>query len=184
MNIAVYCSSSNHISENYLQTAYKLGQWIAASGHTLVFGGATGGSMTAVSEGAASTGGQIIGVIPNAVKRMNRQSTLCTELVEVKSMSERKAAMRKLADMFIVLPGSFGTLDEMFDVTAAGVVGEHRKTLIVNNENGFYDCLISLIDRMRQEKFIPFDNENYKPIFVESIEKCIEKIIEYQINKS
>ncbi|MDR0810954.1 MAG: TIGR00730 family Rossman fold protein, partial [Paludibacter sp.] len=159
MNIAVYCSSSNSIAENYLQTAHSLGEWIAKNGHTLVFGGATGGSMSAVSEGAASAGGKIIGVIPNAVKRMNRQSPLCTELVAVKTMSERKAQMQQLADVFVVLAGSFGTLDEMFDVAAAGVVGEHRKPLIVINENGFYNCLISQIDRMRQEKFIPVESE-------------------------
>jgi len=78
MNIAVYCSSSNHIAPSYLDTAFKLGSWIAKNGHCLVFGGATGGSMTAVSEGAASEKGQIVGIIPEAVERMGRVNTLCT----------------------------------------------------------------------------------------------------------
>ena len=175
MNIAVYCSSSDYIPENYMISARKLGEWIAVSGNTLVFGGATGGLMTEVSEGAADKGGRIIGVIPHAVKRMNRQSMVCTELVEVATMSERKAKMQELADIFVVLPGSAGTLDEMFDVFAAGVVGEHQKPIILVNENGFYEHLLLQIERMRKEEFIPI--EFYKLVIVNNIDECIEKIM-------
>ncbi len=174
MNIAVYCSSSNHIAENYKQSAYRLGEWIAESGNVLVFGGATGGLMTSVSEGVASGKGQIVGVIPQAVIKMNRQNPLCSELITVESMSERKAKMKEVADIFVVLPGSYGTLDEMFDVTASAIVGEHKKPLIVVNENGFYDDLLMLIARMRLEKFIPV--ENYKPVVVDNIDGCIASL--------
>ena len=178
MNIAVYCSSSNHIAENYLSTAYKLGEWIALQGHVLIFGGATGGSMSAVSEGAAMTGAKVIGVIPPAVINMNRQSPFCSELIKVKDMSERKAVMKEIADVFVILPGSYGTLDEMFDVTASGIVGEHKKPLIVINENGFYEYLIKLTDRMKEERFIPI--ENYKPIFVNTVVECFQEIAHYR----
>lgn len=171
MNIAVYCSSSNHIPENYKNSAYVLGQWMAESGNTLVFGGATGGLMTSISEGASASGGKITGIIPQAVIRMNRQSALCTELITVETMSERKAKMQELADVFVVLPGSYGTLDEMFDVMAAAIVGEHKKQLIVVNENGFYDDLMRQIERMIDEKFIPV--VNYKPLIVSNISDCI-----------
>jgi uncharacterized protein (TIGR00730 family) len=167
MNIAVYCSSSNHIPESYKDSAYALGQWIADSGNALIFGGATGGLMTSVSEGASASGGKITGIIPQAVIKMNRQSALCTELITVETMSDRKATMKELADVFVVLPGSYGTLDEMFDVIAAAIVGEHKKQLIVVNENGFYDDLIRQIERMIYEKFIPV--VNYKPLIVNSM---------------
>jgi uncharacterized protein (TIGR00730 family) len=176
MNIAVYCSSSNHIADYYLEAGRKLGEWIAANGHTLVFGGATGGLMSTVSEGAFNKNGKIIGVIPQAVINMNRQSPHCSELIEIETMSERKARMRVISDIFVVLPGSYGTLDELFDVTASAIVGEHKKQIIIVNENGFYDALLTLIDRMREEKFIPI--EKFKPTIVSDTVSCINALNE------
>ncbi len=175
MNIAVYCSSSNHIAQNYLDTAFALGSWIAKNGHSLVFGGATGGSMSAVSQGAAVENGEIIGVIPEAVERMGRENPLCTELVAVKTMGERKELMKTRADVFVVLPGSYGTLDELFDVLAGGIVGEHKKLVIILNENGFYDDMIKQTDRMRVEMFIPV--EYFKPLIANDLEECYTFIV-------
>jgi cytokinin riboside 5'-monophosphate phosphoribohydrolase len=174
MNIAVYCSSSNMIAQKYLKTAFELGSWIAENNHILVFGGATGGSMSAVSEGAASKQGKILGIIPEAVIRMKRANPLCTELIEVVTMGERKELMKKNADIFVVLPGSYGTLDELFDVVAAGVVGEHKKPVILMNENGFYNDLLQQTNRMREEMFIPI--ENYKLQIANDLDDCFNKI--------
>lgn len=174
MNIAVFCSSSNHIDVRYKKEAFLLGEMIAESGNTLVFGGATGGLMDSVAEGARSKNGEIIGVIPQAVIKMNRQSPLPTELIIVETMSERKAKMKEFSDVFIVLPGSYGTLDEMLDIVASGVVGEHKKQLIIVNQNGFYNNFLEQIEFMRSEMFIPV--ENYKPIVVQDINACFELI--------
>lgn len=175
MKIAVFCSSSNHIAEQYKLAAFRLGEMIADLGHTLVYGGATGGLMDSVSEGTASKKGTIIGVIPDAVIKMDRQSNLPTSLITVETMSERKAQMKKLSDVFVVLPGSYGTLDEMLDIIASGVVGEHKKPLIIVNQDGFYDLFVQQVDRMRNEHFMPAV-EKYKPILVADIKQCIEKI--------
>ncbi len=181
MNIAVYCSSSNTIGEKFTNEAYKLGEWIAENGHTLVFGGATGGSMTSVSEGAYFKGGKIIGVIPNAVVRMNRESPLCSELISCETMSERKEKMKTIADVFVALPGSFGTLDELFDVVASGIVGEHKKPTILVNQDGFFDDLISLKLKMENEGFIPASHQNYKYIIADNIDQCTEIIKTYYL---
>jgi len=175
MNIAVFCSSSNHIADHYKQSAFLLGKLIAQSGNTLVYGGATGGLMDSVAEGAQSQKGSIIGVIPYAVIKMNRQSALSTQLITVETMSERKAQMKSFADIFVVLPGSYGTLDEMLDIVASGIVGEHKKPLIIINQNGFYDLFLKQIDHMRSESFIPSD-EKYKPIIARDITSCMELI--------
>ncbi|HEY5593455.1 MAG TPA: TIGR00730 family Rossman fold protein, partial [Paludibacter sp.] len=108
MNIAVFCSSSNNISDHYKQTAFRLGELIAESGHTLVYGGATGGLMDAVAEGTLNKNGKIIGVIAQAIILMKRQSSLPTELIVVETMSNRKDKMRTMSDVFVVLPGSYG----------------------------------------------------------------------------
>ena len=175
MNIAVFCSSSNHIADHYKQSAFLLGKLIAETGNTLVYGGATGGLMDAVAEGAQSKNGKIIGVIPHAVVKMNRQSSLPSELIMVETMSERKALMKSLTDAFVVLPGSYGTLDEMLDIIASGVVGEHNKKLIIVNQDGFYDLFLNQINFMRSESFIPAE-EKYKPIIVQDINHCMELI--------
>lgn len=175
MNIAVYCSSSNSIADKYKQTGFRLGELIAESGNTLVYGGATGGLMDSVSEGVHSKNGKIIGVISLAIIKMNRQSLLCTELITVETMSERKAQMKELSDIFVVLPGSYGTLDEMLDVVTSGIVGEHKKPLIIINQDGFYNQFLNQIDYMRSESFIPAE-EKYKPIVYSDINQCMELI--------
>jgi uncharacterized protein (TIGR00730 family) len=175
MNIAVFCSSSNHIADHYKQSAFQLGELIAESGNTLVYGGGTGGLMDSVAEGAKNKNGSIIGVIAQAIIKMKRQSTLPTQLIVVETMSERKEKMKLISDVFIVLPGSYGTLDEMLDIIASGVVGEHKKPLILTNEGGFYELFLSQINQMRNEHFIPTE-EKYKPIIANSISHCMEII--------
>ncbi len=175
MNIAVFCSSSNRIAEHYRQTAFQLGEIIALSKHTLIFGGATGGLMDAVAEGAQLHNGEIIGVIPQAIIRMKRQSLISTKVIEVESMNDRKATMKALADAFVVLPGSYGTLDEMFDIVSSGIVGEHKKPLVLINHDGFYNQLIRQIDHMRAESFIPLE-EVYIPLIVDDVKQCMQAL--------
>ena len=175
MNIAVYCSSSNRIADKYKQTAFDLGLWIAENGHTLIYGGASGGLMDAVAKGAVAKEGTIIGVIAKAIVRMSRLSELPTELITVSSMSERKAVMKEKSDLFVVLPGSYGTLDEMLDIVAAGIVGEHKKPLMIFNQDGFYNLFLEQLDLMRDENFIP-QYETYKPLIANDFEHCIEII--------
>jgi len=85
-------------------------------------------------------------------------------------MGERKELMKQRADVFVVLPGSYGTLDELFDVIAAGVVGEHNKKVILVNENGFYNDLLRLSEHMRTEMFIPV--EYFKPVIAADLGEC------------
>jgi uncharacterized protein (TIGR00730 family) len=171
MNIAVFCSSSNQIPSAYKQAAFQLGQFIAESGNTLVYGGSTGGTMDDIALGAKEKGGKIIGVIAQPIIKMHRQSTLPTEQIIVENLSERKNKMKQLADVFVVLPGSYGTFDEMLDVIASGVVGEHHKPLVIVNEQHFFDDFIRQINKMKVVQLLP-EPENYQPVFVENIHQC------------
>lgn len=175
MNIAVFCSSSNHIANHYKQSAFRLGELIAESGNTLVYGGATGGLMDSVAKGARSKSGLVIGVIPQAVIKMKRQSTLPTQLITVETLNDRKAQMKTLADIFVILPGSYGTLDEMLDIIASGIVGEHQKPVVIINQDGFYNHFLKQIDFMRSELFIPIE-EKFKPLIVQNINGFMELI--------
>lgn len=175
MRIAVYCSAKDVIPEEYLQLGDALGTWIGQHGHTLVYGGATGGLMSRTSNAAKAAGAHVIGVIPPRIKAAGRLAANCDELIEVANMAERKLRMRELADCFVCLPGSYGTLDEMMDVLASGTVGEHQKNLYVLNFQGFYDHLKGLADHMRTLHFLP-QQEHYVPIYANSLEELYQMI--------
>ncbi len=172
MTIAVYCSAKNNIPEEYKSLGRELGAWIAQNNHTLLYGGATGGLMTEVSNAARENGGEVIGVIPPRIIKSGRKADNCTELIEVANMAERKQRMREMADVFVCLPGSYGTLDEMMDVIASGTVGEHKKHIYIVNHNGFYAPLVEQIKQMKALGFIPAE-ESYRPRVVNTISELI-----------
>lgn len=175
MKIAVYCSAKDVIPEEYLSLGDSLGAWIAANGHTLVYGGATGGLMSRVSNAVRSHGGEVIGVVPKRIIQAGRLAKNCTKIHKVASMSRRKQKMREIADCFVCLPGSYGTLDEMYDVIASGTVGEHRKPIIILNYKGFYEGLKVEADHMRELRFLP-EHEAYKPIYAATLEEVIDNL--------
>ena len=179
MRIAVYCSAKDAIPEEYLALGDALGTWIGENGHTLIYGGATGGLMTRTSNAAKAAGATVIGVIPPRIKAAGRKADNCDELYMVQNMSERKQIMRDLADVIVCLPGSYGTLDEMMDATSSAIVGEHHKKTFVLNYKGFYEPLKQQIEAMRSLHFIP-EQEAYKPIFVDTLEELYQEIINHK----
>ena len=175
MRIAVYCSAKDAIPEEYLALGDALGKWLGSNGHTLIYGGATGGLMSRVSDATKAAGGYVIGVIPPRIITSGRKAANCDELYRVRCMSERKQAMRDMSDVIICLPGSYGTLDEMMDATSSAIVGEHHKPVYVLNYKGFYEPLKQQIELMEQLQFIPAQ-QAYKPVFVDTLEELFESL--------
>ena len=157
------------IPEEYLSLGDELGRWLAQNGFTLVYGGATGGLMSRVSNAARQAGGEVIGVVPKRIIEAGRLAHNCTKIYKVANMSRRKQKMKDLADCFVCLPGSYGTLDEMFDVIASGTVNEHNKPVIILNYKGFYEGLRIEAEYMRSLNFLPKE-EHYKPQFVPTLQ--------------
>lgn len=179
MRIAVYCSAKDAIPEDYLQLGDALGKWLGEQGHTLVYGGATGGLMSRTSDAAKKAGAHVVGVIPPRIKAAGRLATNCDYLIEVNNMSERKQRMRDEADIIVCLPGSYGTLDEMMDATSSAIVGEHHKPTYVLNYKGFYEPLKQQIHVMQDLHFIPAQ-QHYKPVFVDSLDELYTEIVNYK----
>lgn len=175
MKIAVYCSAKDVIPEEYLQLGDALGAWIGENGHTLIYGGATGGLMSRTSDAAKAAGAFVTGVVPLRIIASGRKAANCDHLIEVNNMSERKQRMRDEADVIICLPGSYGTLDEMMDATSSAIVGEHHKPTYVLNYKGFYEPLKQQLEHMKSLQFIP-QEEHYRPIFVDSLNELYEII--------
>lgn len=144
-SICVFCGSSLGNDPIYKQIAQATGQAIAEQGLTLIYGGGRSGLMGVVADSAIQAGGQVIGVIPNALVDRELAHTGLTALHVVNDMHERKTKMAELADAFIALPGGAGTLEEIFEQWTWSQLGIHQKPCAFLNIDGFYDGLIQTI---------------------------------------
>jgi uncharacterized protein (TIGR00730 family) len=150
-SICVYCSSSTEIDDSYLRLAERVGVRIGKGGHRLVSGGGRVSMMGAVATAARAHGAYTIGVIPRHLVSYEVADHEADELLVVDTMRERKALMDAHAEVFLVLAGGIGTLEEFFEVWTASSLGMHPKRVIMLDEDQFYqplwDFLQSLIER-------------------------------------
>ncbi|MEU7831741.1 MULTISPECIES: TIGR00730 family Rossman fold protein [unclassified Nonomuraea] len=153
MNICVFCASSQKIDEKYLQLATEVGVELAQRGHTLVSGGATVSCMGAITAATRASGGRTIGVIPQVLVDIEVADTGSDELIVTTGMRERKAAMDERSDAFLVLPGGIGTLEELFEIWTARVLGIHDRPLVILDPWGLYTPLRQLIENMYDAGF-------------------------------
>jgi uncharacterized protein (TIGR00730 family) len=152
--IGIFCGSRAGARPEYLRTAAEIGEAIAERGGTLIYGAGGVGLMGAASDAAHQAGAKVIGVIPASLHERERLENACGEILVVENMHARKALMYKLADAFVVLPGGYGTMDELMEVTAWNQLGFHHRPLVLANVNGFFDPLLSMLDRMAIDGFI------------------------------
>ncbi|NBN89969.1 MAG: TIGR00730 family Rossman fold protein [Actinobacteria bacterium] len=153
-SIAVYCGSSNGVDPSYVRCAHDFGALLAREGIALVYGGGNVGLMGAVADGALRAGGEVHGVITEALRVKELAHLELTSLVVVDTMHERKAAMADRADAFVALPGGFGTFDELFEVITWTQLGIHEKPCGMLNHKGFFDDLVAFIDKTTAAGFI------------------------------
>ncbi|MEV0622865.1 TIGR00730 family Rossman fold protein [Nonomuraea sp. NPDC050404] len=153
MNICVYCASSLNIDDKYIELAARVGTELARRGHTLVSGGGSISCMGAVTSAARAAGGRTIGVIPQVLVDMEVADTESHELIVTADMRERKGIMDARSDAFLVLPGGIGTLEELFEIWTARVIGIHDRPLVLLDPFGLYDPLKKLIDGMYEQGF-------------------------------
>lgn len=152
--ICVFCGSSPGRGSAYLHAAEQLGQLMAQRGIGLVYGGASVGLMGAVANAVLAAGGQVTGVIPQALVAREVAHNGLEDLRIVGSMHERKALMADLSDAFVALPGGIGTLEELFEVWTWTQLGNHTKPCGVLNVNGFYSTLGLFLDHVVEEGFL------------------------------
>ncbi len=153
MNICVFSSSSNAISDIYFEEARKLGHLIGKGNHTLVNGGANVGLMEILTIAASKAGAKTIGVIPERLKERSLTSDNSHEVIVTRDMQERKAKMREISDVFIALPGGFGTLEEILEVITLRQLSYHNKAIIFINTNNYFDHLFKQFEVSYNEMF-------------------------------
>lgn len=145
MNICVYGASGSELDKRYFDAARELGALIAGHGHSLVFGGGSGGLMGSCALGAYENGGEIIGVAPSFFDEPGVFFPHCTRFIETQTVRERKAVMEELAGAFIAMPGGIGTLEELLEILTLKQLGQNRKPLALLNTLGYYDALVSFL---------------------------------------
>lgn len=179
MNIAVYCGAAKGNDVIYTQTAETVGKWIAEAGHTLVYGGGNVGLMGVVANTVMEHGGKAIGVIPNILFIREQRHDGLTQIIDTKSMSERRDKMMELADAFIALPGGPGTLDEISEIIMMLRIREMDSPCVLFNTEGFYNPLKALIQNMVDAEFSDQQDLD-KLLFSDDIGKIADFIEHYQ----
>ncbi len=179
-NIAVYLGSAPACKDVYKGLAYEMGYRLAAAGMTLVYGGAAVGTMGALADGAKAAGGAVIGVFPKGFQGTKevRESGIpvvqqnLTRFIETAGFAERKQVMEDLSEACIVMPGSFGTMDELFTYACNRAIDKHTKPIFLFNFEGYYDPLKQLLSNMQEAGFM-------KPFMAAAITFCdtIEEIL-------
>jgi uncharacterized protein (TIGR00730 family) len=160
--ICVYCGSSAGRHPAYLQSAGELGRRLASRDIGLVYGGAGIGVMGAIADAVLDAGGEVIGVIPEALAVKEVAHASLTEQHVVQSMHERKALMADLSDGFIALPGGWGTLEEIFEILTWAQLGFHEKPCGLLNVRGYFDSLFGFLEHQIEEQFV-------KPVYREML---------------
>jgi len=152
MKIVVYCSSQEGLDEKYRLLARDLGSWIGEHGHTLVYGGSNAGLMHITAAAVHEAGGHIMGVIPEMFR--HRIDPVCDEVVYTANLGDRKQYMIEHGDVFVVMPGGIGTLDEWMSTLAVMTIGnDDPRPVIVANIDGLYDATVQQLADMTRTPF-------------------------------
>lgn len=148
MNITVYLGANEGNDPFLKEIVRELGAWIGTNGNTLVYGGSKSGLMGELAESVLQAGGKVIGVEPQFFIDAGFVYDEITELITTKDMSERKAKMIELGDVFIAFPGGTGTLEEITEVMSKVSLKHLDAPCILYNLNGYYDSLKQLLEHM------------------------------------
>ncbi len=152
--LAVYCGSATPADPTYIEGARALGRTFAERGIGLVYGGGRTGLMGAIADGALEGGGEVIGVIPQALVDAEVAHRGLTELHVVQGMHQRKQMFTDLSDGFVTIPGGTGTMDELWEALSWAQLGYHADPVGLLNTAGYYDHLIAFWEKMGEVGFL------------------------------
>ena len=179
MNITVYLGAKEGTDPELKKAVQKLGEWIGASGNTLVYGGSKSGLMGAIADSVLQAGGEVTGIEPQFFIENELQHDGLTRLIVTKDMAERKAKMIELGDAFIAFPGGTGTLEEITEVMSMVSLKRINAPCILYNLNGYYNGLKTLLNHMI-EMGLSTENRQQGIYFAENLSQIKELLA--QIN--
>ena len=175
INVCVFCGSRQCNDPEYLKKSKKLGRYISDNNWNLVYGGGGEGLMGALASGIDTSKTKIISIIPENLNKTEILFKNFTKKILVKNLSDRKKEMINLSDIIIVLPGGFGTLDELSEILALNYLKETKKKIIILNINNYWEHLKILLSDMKKHKFVD-DKFGAYLYFYNTIDKAIKFI--------
>ena len=178
MRICVFLGSNAGRLPVYTDAAAQFGTLLGQRGIGLVYGGGMVGLMGIIADAATAAGGEVIGVIPEALRAREHDHRGIAELHVVRTMHERKALMAELADGFVALPGGIGTFEELFEVWTWAQLGYHDKPCGLLNVAGFFDRMSGFIDHVVDEGFLRPEHRGML-IVAERPETMLDRLVDY-----
>ena len=151
--ICVFCGASNAAPEAHLEAGRVFGRMLAERGIRLVYGGGDCGVMGALANAVLKEGGQVTGVFPRSLKNLESEHAGLSEIIMVESMHERKRIMFERSEAIVILPGGFGTMDEMFEIITWKQLRFHHKPIVIFNHRGYWDPLVALMESIIRNGF-------------------------------
>lgn len=153
-SLAVFCGSKNGNNPVFKQHAEQLGKLMAEKSVKLIYGGGSAGIMGIIADSVMQYGGNVTGIIPKILLEWEVQHRGITELIIADDMHTRKKTIYSLCDAALILPGGFGTLDELFEIVTWNQLTIHDKHIFILNSGGFYNHLLQHIQLMKEENFL------------------------------
>ena len=166
-SVAVFCGSKAGNNPIFSQHAQEIGTLLAQKNMQLIYGGGKNGLMGIVADAVLNNNGKVIGVMPALLSGKEHQHNKLTALHIVETMHERKKMMYDLCDAAIILPGGFGTLDELFEMITWNNLNIHNKKIFLLNADGFYNSMLLHFDKMREEGFL-YEHSNESLSIIDS----------------
>ena len=144
--LCVFCGSKTGSNPSYERAARRLGELMAERGVRLVYGGGRIGLMGVIADAVSAGGGDVAGIIPDFLMRLEIGNDEAGDLIVTDSMHTRKAKMFEMSDAVIVLPGGIGTMDETIELMTWKQLRQHDKPIVMINIDGYWDAFLVLID--------------------------------------
>jgi len=174
-SICVFCGASERVDKEYKELATQCGQIIGQKKLHLIYGGGGSGLMGGVSKAVHENGGRVTGIYPKLLEIFEPLSHDLDNTILVESMSKRKDLMIERSDCFIILPGGFGTLDELFEIITLKILKQHDKPILFCNYNGYWSTLLKFCDEVIAKNFAkPNANSTYE--VVDTLEQIFQKL--------
>lgn len=173
--VCVFCGASNNAPKEHLDIGTKFGEALAREGIRLVYGGGDCGVMGTVANSVLRNNGKVTGVFPRSLKNIESEHASLSEIIMVESMHERKRIMFERSDAVVVLPGGFGTMDEMFEIITWKQLQFHNKPVVILNNEGYWNPLVALMDNIIETGFAKYETRNLYRV-VNTIDETLNEI--------
>lgn len=179
-SLCVFCGAQNKVPKEHLDLGATFGSEMAKRGYSLVYGGGDCGLMGEVANSVLKGKGHVTGVFPISLRNLENEHQSLSEIIIVGGMHERKHIMYERSHAFIVLPGGFGTMDEMFEIITWRQLQLHNKPIIIVNYNDYWGHLVALMEKIIDTGFARLETRDFYRV-VNTVEEAFEALKGYGI---